>query len=177
TATAPWTLQAAAFKPVSPDTTAPSVPTGLTATPVSTTQINLSWSPSTDPDSPVAGHKIYRNNTQVGTTTGNSYSDTGLTANTNYFYTVSAYDPSGNVSAQSSAISATTLADTTAPSVPSGLSATSVSMSQINLTWTTSTDPDSAVEGYRIHRNNTQVGIATGTAYSDTSLAGSTIYT
>src|SRR5207244_2094942 len=119
TSNAAWTMQAAAFKPVSADTTAPSIPKGLTATTVSTSQINLSWTASTDPDSPVAGYKIYRNSTQVGTATSTSYSDTGLAANTTYSYTLSAYDPGGNTSAQSSSVSATT-SDTTAPSVPTG---------------------------------------------------------
>jgi chitodextrinase len=102
----PWTMQAAAFKPV--DTTPPSVPMGLKATPVSTSQINLSWTASTDPDSPVAGYNIYRNNTKVATATGTSFSDTGLSGNTTYSYTLSAFDPAGNVSLQSSAVSATT---------------------------------------------------------------------
>jgi chitodextrinase len=175
TANAPWTMITAAFKPPSSDTTPPSVPTGLIATPASTSQINLSWTASTDPDSPVAGYRIYRNNTQIGTATGTSYSDTGLAANTTYSYTVSAYDPAGNVSAQSAAVSATTL-DTTPPSVPAGLTATPASTSQINLSWNASTDPDSPVAGYRIYRNNTQVGSGTGTSYSDTGLTANTTY-
>jgi chitodextrinase len=175
-ATAPWTMQAVAFKPASADTTPPSVPTGLTATPASASQINLSWTPSTDPDSPVAGYNIYRNNVQAGTAAGTSYSDTGLAPNTTYSYTATAYDPSGNVSSQSSAVSATTLGDGTPPSIPAGLVATPVSTSRINLSWTASTDPDSPVFGYSIYRNNTQIGTSTGTSYSDTGLAPNTTY-
>jgi chitodextrinase len=171
-----WVMQAAAFKPPPPDTTPPSVPTELTAMPVSTSQINLSWTASTDPDSPVAGYNIYRNNVRVGAAAGTSYSDTGLAANTTYSYTVSAYDPAGNVSSQSSAVSATTLADTTPPSVPTGLAATAVSTSQINLSWTASTDPDSPVAGYNIYRNGTQVGTTAGTSYSDTGLSANATY-
>ncbi|MGA2260987.1 MAG: Ig-like domain-containing protein, partial [Acidobacteriota bacterium] len=100
-----------------PDTTPPSVPTGLTASAISSSQITLSWSPSSD-DVGVAGYKIYRNGSQVGTTANASYSDTGLSANTTYTYTVSAYDFANNNSNQSSQASATTPnVDTTPPTV------------------------------------------------------------
>jgi len=90
-----------------PDTTAPSTPTNLSAAAVSQSQINLSWAASTD-NIGVAGYKIFRAGTQIGTATINSYSDTSLTANTTYSYTVSAYDVAGNTSLQSSSVSATT---------------------------------------------------------------------
>src|SRR6267378_2150943 len=91
-------------------------------TAVSAAQINLTWNASSDPDSAVAGYKIYRNGTQVGTTANTSYQDSGLSASTSYSYTVAAYDPSGNTSAQSASASATTqAADTTPPCVPTGL--------------------------------------------------------
>src|SRR5438132_1206023 len=48
TANAPWTMQAAAFKPSSTDTVPPTAPANLTAAAASGTQINLSWTPSTD---------------------------------------------------------------------------------------------------------------------------------
>ena len=91
------------------DTTPPSVPTNLSASAVSSSAINISWTASTD-NVAVTGYRIYRNGTQITTTTSTSYSDTGLTANTSYSYTVSAYDGAGNVSAQSSSASATTQA-------------------------------------------------------------------
>jgi thermitase len=101
---------------VTTDTTAPSVPTGVTGAAVSSTQIKLSWSPSTD-NVGVAGYKVYRGGVQVGTSATAAYSDTTLSASTAYTYTVAAYDAAGNVSAQSSAVTVTTqaLADTQAP--------------------------------------------------------------
>jgi hypothetical protein len=57
----------------------------------------------------VAGYRIYRNGTQIATAASTSYQDTGLTAATTYSYTVAAYDSAGNLSAQSSPVSATTL--------------------------------------------------------------------
>src|ERR1700733_11231156 len=63
-----WVMQVAAFKAAGgpPDTTPPSVPTGLSATAVSSTQINLSWTASTD-NVGVTGYDVFRNGTQVGT--------------------------------------------------------------------------------------------------------------
>ncbi len=91
------------------DTQAPTVPTGLTATVISATQINLSWTASTD-NIKVAGYQIFRGGVQVGTTTtATTFSNTGLTTNTTYTYTVKAIDASGNVSAASSPVTKTTL--------------------------------------------------------------------
>ena len=106
--------------PLSTDTTAPSVPTNLSATAVSSSQINLSWAASTD-NVGIVGYRVYRSGTQIATvTSGTSYQNTGLTANTTYTYTVSAYDAAGNNSSQSSSASATTQGptpDTQAPTV------------------------------------------------------------
>src|SRR3989344_4707522 len=96
---------------VGSDTAAPSTPTGLTATAASS-QINLSWTASTD-NVGVTGYKIFRGGVQVGISVTTNYSDTGLTASTLYTYTVSAYDAANNNSAQSSAASATTQAAST----------------------------------------------------------------
>ena len=102
-----------------PDTVAPSVPTGLVATPVSTTQINLSWNASTD-NVGVTGYQVFRNGQQIATTTTTSFSNTGLTPATTYQYAVRASDAAGNTSALTTAVSATTPAlDTTAPTVQS----------------------------------------------------------
>lgn len=93
----------------SSDTTAPSVPTGLSANALSTSQVNLSWTASTD-NIAVTGYKIFRNGAQIGTSLATSYADTNLSASTQYTYTVSAYDSAGNNSSQSSSVSATTQA-------------------------------------------------------------------
>lgn len=90
------------------DIIAPSVPTELTSTPVSESQINLSWNISTD-NVAVAGYKLYRDGTYLksiteGTTCDTS--DTGLSASLEYCYTVSAYDEAENESEQSSEVCA-----------------------------------------------------------------------
>ena len=65
------------------------------------TSVSLSWAASTD-DVGVAGYQIYRNGVQVGTITDTNYTDSGLTGNTAYTYSIDAYDAAGNVSPQSS---------------------------------------------------------------------------
>ena len=91
----------------SSDVTAPSTPTGLSATAVSTSQIDLSWTASTD-NVAVTGYRIYRDSVFITTSAGTTYSDTGLSSNTTYSYTVSATDAASNESSQSSSASATT---------------------------------------------------------------------
>ncbi|MEW2041930.1 cellulose binding domain-containing protein, partial [Streptomyces sp. NPDC005534] len=69
----------------------------------------LSWSASTD-NTAVTGYDVYRDGTKVGSATTTSYTDSGLSASTTYAYTVKAKDAAGNVSASSTAVSATTKA-------------------------------------------------------------------
>ena len=91
------------------DTTPPSAPTNLTATVTSTSRINLTWSPSTD-NLIVLGYKVYRNSQVTGSTSSTIYSDTGLDANTQCTYMVTAYDARSNESAQSGPAGRYTLA-------------------------------------------------------------------
>ena len=110
-----WGMQLVAFRfagSVVGDMAAPSTPASLTATPVSATQINLSWPASTDPNNTQAQitYRVFRNGTQIGITSSGvtSWQDTGLISSTTYTYSVSAQDPAGNSSAQSAGVQATT---------------------------------------------------------------------
>ncbi len=94
------------------DATSPTVPTNLVASAVSSTRIDLTWTASTD-NVGVSGYRIYRDGVQIATTSAASYPSTGLAASTAYSHRVAAYDAAGNVSAQSSAASATTLVSST----------------------------------------------------------------
>jgi len=87
------------------DTSAPTVPGGLTAAGGYSTA-TLIWTAPTNTVA-VAGYKIYRNGTQVATTTSATATDTGLTPGTTYSYTASAYDSANNNSAQSIAVATT----------------------------------------------------------------------
>lgn len=92
-----------------PDILPPTIPTGLTAVTVSTSQINLSWNASTD-NVAVTGYKIFRDGVYFSTSAITSYSDSGLIPNTAYSYNVSAFDAATNESARSATSTATTSA-------------------------------------------------------------------
>ncbi|MDY6969819.1 MAG: hypothetical protein SVR08_14330, partial [Spirochaetota bacterium] len=160
------------------DSTPPSQPQSLSASAVSQSQIDLTWEASID-DVGVFGYKVYRDGSEIATTPGTSYSDTGLSASTEYSYTVSAYDAADNDSYQSDPASAETLSsseeDSTPPSQPQSLSASAVSQSQIDLTWDASTD-DVGVAGYKVYRDGSEITTTPGTSYSDTGLSASTEY-
>lgn len=93
-----------------PDTTAPSVPAGLSAPSVTSSSVTLTWTASTDNagGSGIAGYDVYRNGSLVGSPTSVGYTDSGLSAATAYNYRVRARDNAGNASAQGTQISATT---------------------------------------------------------------------
>jgi len=82
------------------------------ATPAGANEITLTWGASTDNVS-VAGYLVRRNGSQVAITTTTSYTDSCLSASTNFTYTVSAFDAAGNVSAQSASVPAMTQASGT----------------------------------------------------------------
>jgi hypothetical protein len=84
----------------------------LSASATSSSQINLSWTASTD-NVGVTGYKIYQGGAYIASSTGTSYSNTGLTASTSYSYKVSAIDAANNESSQCSTASATTQAGET----------------------------------------------------------------
>lgn len=91
------------------DTIPPTTPTLLSAVPVASSQIDLSWSASTD-NFAVDGYVLLRDGSPIATTTLTSFNDTGLTAETLYSYEVYAFDSTFNISTTSNSLSTTTLA-------------------------------------------------------------------
>ncbi|MFI5270651.1 MAG: Ig-like domain-containing protein [Candidatus Saccharimonadales bacterium] len=97
----------------------PPVPTGLTATPSGSSQINLKWTETTSVSDPAKSFQIFRRSgtsgsfAQVGSATNTTYGDTGLKASTTYSYYVVAVDSANHASAQpSNTANATTQAVT-----------------------------------------------------------------
>ena len=90
-----------------PDTTAPSAPTGLAASAITSSSFTLNWTAATD-NVGVTGYDVYRGATLAATVTGTTANITGLSASTNYSMTVRAKDAVGNVSPASTALSVTT---------------------------------------------------------------------
>ncbi|MFE6709835.1 glycosyl hydrolase family 18 protein [Streptomyces sp. NPDC057695] len=74
-----------------PGDNAPSAPGAPTASALSNTSVKLSWTAATD-DKGVKNYDVKRNGTTVATVTGLTYTDTGLSAGTDYSYTVVARD-------------------------------------------------------------------------------------
>jgi fibronectin type 3 domain-containing protein len=142
------------------DTTPPAAPTGVAASAPNANQVGLSWTASTD-NVGVRNYNIYRGSngatpTLLATTTTNavSYTDTAVTANTPYTYQVQAIDAAGNLSELSTVASVTTpgVADTTPPTVPTGLAAEEVDFNQVDIGWTASSDAGTGVSGYKVYR-------------------------
>jgi hypothetical protein len=174
------------FTVTPPDTTPPTVPSGLAARIVSSTEVDLAWAASTD-DVGVTGYQVARCQgktcitfAQIGTPTGTTFNDTTVMPSTFYSYHVRAADAAGNLSRYSNPVSATTGPDTTPPTNPSGLN-TTATVGQINLSWTASTD-NVGVTGYDVERCQgacttfAQIGTTTGTTYSDATVAPSVFF-
>ncbi|WIV12986.1 S8 family serine peptidase [Proteiniborus sp. MB09-C3] len=92
------------------DNEAPAMPTNLTAV-AGMSGIKLSWTPSVDADVDV--YRVYRSVVSgggyelIGEVPNNNFLDTDIMANTTYYYVIDAVDFSGNVSSQTSEVSAT----------------------------------------------------------------------
>jgi chitodextrinase len=187
----PYSNIATATTPT-PDTQPPSAPTNLTPTSPNAGEVDLTWTASTD-NTGVTGYQVERcqgtgcsNFIQIAVTGGSvtSWADLGLTPGTTYLYRVRAFDASGNESAYSATATATTAQDTTPPSAPGTLTATTASTTQINLSWGPATD-DVGVTQYRVdrcqgvgcsnfsHRFQSETPVLT---YSDTGLTPGTSY-
>lgn len=92
------------------DTQPPTVPTGLTSPSQTASTVALSWTAASD-NVGVAGYKVFRNGSFVANANSTSFTVTGLSANTTYGFSVSAYDAAGNESAQSASLSVKTSAN------------------------------------------------------------------
>lgn len=147
--------------PPAGDTDAPSAPANITASAISSTQVNLSWNASTD-NVGVTGYRIYRNSTQIATSDTNSYSDTNVSPSSQYAYSVAAYDAAGNVSTHDSTITVSTPAPpASAPTISSFYaSPTSITSGQSStLSWSVTGATSLSISG---------IGAVTGTSVSVT---------
>jgi fibronectin type 3 domain-containing protein len=158
-----------------PTLPAPATPTGLAATP-GNAQVTLTWTPSTGATS----YHVKRSTgsgaeTQIAAPTANSFTDTGVTNGTKYFYVVSAVNSAAE-SANSNEVSATPTAPQTAPPSPAGLLGTAGN-GQATLTWSASTGATS----YHVKRSTlsgaeAQISAPTSTTFTDMTVTNGTKY-
>ena len=103
-----------------PETREPSAPANLVATAIGVSQVHLNWTASTD-NGGVTGYLVQRQDpgnasfVRVGTTTGTSYTDTGLAEGSNYSYRVLVSDVTGSLKRYSSVARVTTASPTINP--------------------------------------------------------------
>jgi chitodextrinase/glycosidase len=159
------------------DTTAPTTPTNLASSNVTTSGFRVSWTASTD-NVGVTGYNVYRNGAYVATVTSPSYTFSGLVAGTSYSVTVLAYDAAKNRSVLSAPLTVSTSssgADTTAPTTSTNLVSSNVTTSGFRVSWTASTD-NVGVTGYNVYRNGAYVATVTSPSYTFSGLVAGTTY-
>ena len=153
---------------------APAVPTDLMAT-AGNAQVSLNWNAS----SGATSYNLKRSTTtggpytQISSPSSTTFTDTGLTNGTKYFYVVSASNSAGQ-SANSAEVSVTPAI--AAPATPTGLAATAGN-AQITLTWNASAGATS----YHLKRSTssgaeTQIAAPASATFTDTGLTNGTKY-
>ncbi|MBW7477848.1 starch-binding protein, partial [Paenibacillus oenotherae] len=165
-----------ATNPDGPSDQAPTAPTNVQGTAGGTTSVTLTWTPSTD-DKGIVKYEVYRDGVLIGETTTTSYTDTTVTANKTYVYTIKAVDTIGQKSAFSAPVSVIIGGGTQdqLPTAPTNVQGTAAGTTTVNLTWSPSTD-DKGVVSYEIYRDGALKGTSTGTSYADTTVANDNTY-
>lgn len=162
------------------DSTAPTTPSGLRTTSITSNAVSIAWNAASD-NIAVTGYKLYKNgsSTAFRITSALSFTDTGLNPGVSYQYRVSAIDAAGNESSRSAALTVSTPAapDTTAPTTPTSLRSTTVTSNQINLLWNASSD-NVGVTGYRLYKNGSSTAFTTTSTpgYNDSGLTADRSY-
>ncbi|QXP55255.1 fibronectin type III domain-containing protein [Cellulophaga sp. HaHa_2_95] len=146
-----------------PDTEAPTVPTALIASSITTTSITLNWTAATD-NVAVTDYEVFQEGVSLGLSGGTTtFFVDGLTPETAYNFTVTALDAASNTSGQSTSVSVNTLAipDTEAPTIPTNLVADNITTTSVNLSWTAATDNTEVVD-YEIFQDGVAIGLSSG---------------
>jgi endonuclease I/chitodextrinase len=158
----------------SADNEAPSIPTNLTATNVTTFSVDLSWTASSD-NVAVTSYDVFVNGNLYKNTTTNSMVVTGLDSDTDYSITVLAKDIANNSSAQSAAVNIKTLVDNEAPSIPQNILINNQTTTSFVVSWDASTD-NTAVTLYDVFVDTVLNGTTSETSYTVSNLTASTTY-
>jgi fibronectin type 3 domain-containing protein len=125
------------------ETSVPSAPTGVTATAQSSSSISVSWDQVSGATSYEVYYEIGSSTTKnlAGTVSGTSYTHTGLQASTTYYYYIKAVNSAGSSDYSSDDFATTSSSggggETSAPSVPTGVTATALTSTSIRISWNT----------------------------------------
>jgi fibronectin type 3 domain-containing protein len=168
------------------DDTAPSAPTGLSAT-SGISLVSLDWNDNTEGD--LDTYTVYRSTTPgryeealAGGLSSSSYTDYLVDRDTTYYYTVTASDYHANESSQSAEVFATPAGsiDSTPPAAPTGLWAAAGDGS-VNLDWDDNAEGD--LHSYSVYRSTTSgsygsalVSGLSSSVYADPSAVNGTTY-
>ncbi|WP_420707444.1 glycosyl hydrolase family 18 protein [Paenibacillus sp. 1001270B_150601_E10] len=156
----------------------PTIPTGVTASNITSSSAQLSWTPSQD-NVGVTGYDVYLGNALYVSVASTTATLSGLSPNTSYTVTVKAKDAAGNLSGSSAPAPFTTLpasADTTPPTPPTILTSAAITDSSVTLTWSGATD-NVGVAAYEVYNGTNLAATVTGTTYTVSNLAPNTAYT
>ena len=173
----------------------PSAPTGVIPTVDSSSVISLNWTAENPPPNcSITLYNIYSSTTSgftpstsnlLGSSTSATYVAAGLAPSTTYYFVVESVDSFGtsSASAQVSGVTPAAPVCTAVPSAPAGLTPTVSSSSSITLSWTAVIPPTGcAITSYTVYGGTTAnptallATVTSGTSYSNTGLAPSTLY-
>ncbi len=155
------------------DVEAPSAPSNLLVTLSSNHSVELSWDKSLDNDT-VKTYEIFCNDHSIGMTEELSYTYSLISIGTYSFYVV-AYDQAGNKSGESNIVTVTDV-DDERPTTVTDLTIISRTDTLLLLSWKPSSD-NVGVVGYKVFRDNIEIGTSDNTSYSDDNLVPGRQYT
>jgi chitodextrinase len=133
---------AARPKPPPVDRTAPTQPTGLRVTAVTQTSVTLSWEAATD-NVGVRSYSLWGEGVSGVVSVAHPQTTatwSSLRPGQTVTFRVTAFDAQYNASPPSPAVTVTTVADTTPPTTPTGVTVSHVTASTVLLTWSSGTD-------------------------------------
>jgi len=161
--------------------TPPEAPTGLTATAISPTTVELDWNPNSE--SNIIGYNVYRGTSsgftpdatnKIGETTSTSFTDNNAIPNLNLYYALTAVNEL-TLESDPAELVVRPPPDDTTPATPTGFTAIPLNYYEIQLDWNDNIESDFA--SYVLYRDGALLTELTVSEYLDTGLETGTTYT
>lgn len=141
-------------------TARPAAPTSVSVTARTNSSITLAWSAPAAGTDPPAGYAVYDGGALMATTTATGATISGLWRETGHVFTISALDPAGQESAQSTAAAASTLPCDPVVPAPTALTVRPRTASTVALSWASIAEST----GFAVYRSGVAVGTVDGDA-------------